>query len=48
MFRIIFPFLRLLDSLVGAEQKKNIRILLDMMSADNTTLKGSVNDDCCP
>ncbi len=48
MFRIIFPFLRLLDSSVGWEQKENICILLDMMSAANTTLKGAVNDDCCP
>jgi hypothetical protein len=48
MFRIIFPFLWLLDSSVGAEQKGNIRILIDMMSAANTTLKGAVNDDCCP
>jgi hypothetical protein len=48
MLRIIFPFVWLLDSFVGPEQKENIRILLDMMSADNTTLKGAVNDDCCP
>jgi len=48
MFRIIFPSLRLLDSFLGSEQKENISILLDMMSATNTTLKGAVNDDCCP
>ena len=48
MFRIIFPFFRLLDSLIAPEQKENIRILFDMMSAANTTLKGAVNDDCCP
>ncbi|MHC2529414.1 hypothetical protein ACVIEM_006561 [Rhizobium leguminosarum] len=48
MFRIIFPCLRLLDSFALREQKENIRILLDMMSAANTTLKGAVNDDCCP
>ncbi len=48
MFRIIFPSLRLLDSSNGSEQKENIRILFDMMSAANTTLKGAVNDDCCP
>jgi len=48
MIRIIFPSLRLLDSFIGSEQKENIRILFDMMSATYTTLKGAVNDDCCP
>jgi len=48
MFRIIFPSFRLLDSSIGAEQKENICILIDMKSAANTTLKGAVNDDCCP
>ncbi|MGR9178918.1 hypothetical protein ACU8OR_25675 (plasmid) [Rhizobium leguminosarum] len=42
------PILRLLDSSSRREQIENIRILIDMMSAANTTLKGAVNDDCCP
>lgn len=42
------PILPLLDSSSRREQKQNIRILLDMMSAANTTSNGAVNDDCCP
>lgn len=42
------PILRLLDSSCRREQIENIRIWIDMMLAANTTLKGAVNDDCCP